>query len=254
MDQIVYIVLNVACFVPAIVFHEVAHGFAAYRLGDPTAKRAGRLSLNPVKHIDPFGTVLMPAMLMLANMPVFGYAKPVPYNPMYFKDKRKGDLIVGLAGPFANLVMACLGAVAAFALLPVDGTRLGLSLPYWTPISPWLFAAFALWTTMADEILAAYVSDGALYYLFMFLQMLTLLNLYFMFFNLLPIPPLDGSSIIAFFLPMRLLPKWYRIQRYALPVFMIAVILVPYVLHVNPVGIYLDVTAGNLYNLMYSFL
>lgn len=226
MDQIIYIVLNVACFVPAIVFHEVAHGFAAYRLGDPTAKRAGRLSLNPVKHIDPFGTVLMPAMLMLANMPVFGYAKPVPYNPMYFKDKRKGDLIVGLAGPFANLVMAALGALAAFAL----------------------------WTTMADEILAAYVSDGALYYLFMFLQMLTLLNLYFMFFNLLPIPPLDGSSIIAFFLPMRLLPKWYRIQRYALPVFMIAVILVPYVLHVNPVGIYLDVTAGNLYDLMYSFL
>lgn len=226
MDQIVYIVLNVACFVPAIVFHEVAHGFAAYRLGDPTAKRAGRLSLNPVKHIDPFGTVLMPAMLMLANMPVFGYAKPVPYNPMYFKDKRKGDLIVGLAGPFANLVMACLGALAAFAL----------------------------WTTMADEILAAYVSDGALCYLFMFLQMLTLLNLYFMFFNLLPIPPLDGSSIIAFFLPVRLLPKWYRIQRYALPVFMIAVILVPYVLHVNPVGIYLDVTAGNLYDLMYSFL
>ena len=218
--------MNVVCFVPAIVFHEVAHGFAAWRLGDPTAKRAGRLSLNPLKHIDPFGTVLMPAMLMLMNMQVFGYAKPVPYNPMYFKDKRKGDLIVGLAGPCANLVMACLGALVAFAL----------------------------WTAMPDAIVSSYVARDALYYVFfMLLPMFTLLNLYFMFFNLLPIPLLDGSSIIAFFLPVRLLPKWYQIQRYALPVFMIAVILVPYVLNVNPIGVYLDWTAGNLYNLLYSF-
>ena len=101
---------------PAIVFHEVMHGYAAYRLGDPTAKRAGRLSLNPLKHIDPFGTVLMPLMLMIMNMPVFGYAKPVPYNPSYFKDPRKGDLIVGLAGPSANLVMAILGAVVYTAM------------------------------------------------------------------------------------------------------------------------------------------
>ena len=224
--DIAYVIINILCFIPAIVFHEVAHGFAAWRLGDPTAKRAGRLSLNPLKHIDPFGTVIMPAMLMLMNAPVFGYAKPVPYNPMYFKDKRKGDLIVGLAGPCANLVMACVGAIIAFAL----------------------------WTTMSDEILAAYVADGLLYYVFYFLQMFSLLNLYFMFFNLLPIPPLDGSSIIAFFLPVRLLPKWYRIQQYALPVFMIVVILLPYILRVNPIGIYLNWTAGNIFDALYSFM
>ena len=225
--DIPYVVISILCFIPAIVFHEVAHGFAAWRLGDPTAKRAGRLSLNPLKHIDPFGTVLMPAMLMLMNAPVFGYAKPVPYNPMYFKDKRKGDLIVGLAGPCANLVMACLGALIAFAL----------------------------WTAMPDTLIASYFDQSLLYYVFfMFLPTFTLLNLYFMFFNLLPIPPLDGSSIIAFFLPVRLLPKWYRIQQYALPVFMIVVILLPYILHVNPIGIYLNWTAGSIYDALYSFM
>ena len=98
-SYIIYIVISVLCFVPAIVLHEVAHGFAAHKLGDPTAKSQGRLSLNPLKHVDPFGTVLMPLLLMAMGGPVFGYAKPVPYNPMYFKNLRKGEAIVGLAGP-----------------------------------------------------------------------------------------------------------------------------------------------------------
>ena len=97
-SYIIYIIISVLCFVPAIVLHEVAHGFAAHKLGDPTAKSQGRLSLNPLKHIDPFGTVLMPLLLMAMGGPVFGYAKPVPYNPMYFKNLRKGEAIVGLAG------------------------------------------------------------------------------------------------------------------------------------------------------------
>lgn len=109
-EYIIYIICSVLCFIPAIVFHEVAHGIAAYKLGDPTAKSAGRLSLNPLKHVDIFGTVIMPLALMALKMPVFGYAKPVPYNPSYFKDPRKGDLIVGLAGPSANLIMAIIGA------------------------------------------------------------------------------------------------------------------------------------------------
>ena len=94
--QLPYLICSILSFVPAIVLHEMAHGFAAWKLGDPTAKRAGRLSFNPLAHIDPFGTVIMPFLLMAMNMPVFGYAKPVPYNPAYFKDPRKGDLIVGL--------------------------------------------------------------------------------------------------------------------------------------------------------------
>lgn len=223
--DIPYIVCSILSFIPAIVFHEVAHGFAAYRLGDPTAKRAGRLSLNPLRHIDPFGTVIMPLLLMIMNLPVFGYAKPVPYNPTHFKNIRKGELVVGLAGPAANLAMALVGTVVAVALA----------------------------AAMPDAVLDSYVNGGVLFYLFFwYLPMFVLINLYFMFFNLLPIPPLDGSSIIGFFLPRRLLPKYYQIQRYALPVFMIVIILVPYILHVNPVGIYLDATAGSLYDLLFS--
>lgn len=109
-EYVIYIVFSIICFIPALVLHEVAHGFMAYKLGDPTAKRAGRLSLNPMKHIDIFGTVILPAILMFFKMPVIGYAKPVPYNPSYFKDPRKGDLLVGLAGPCANLIMALIGA------------------------------------------------------------------------------------------------------------------------------------------------
>mgnify|MGYP000391114427 CR=1 FL=1 len=165
----------------------------------------------------------MPLLLMAMNMPVFGYAKPVPYNPAYFKDARKGDLIVGLAGPAAqpragHLGRARLhGGVAAAA-----GERAG-------------------------------ANDLFYYFYTMFLPMFSLINLYLMFFNLLPIPPLDGSSIFAFFLPKKYLPQYYKVQRYAMPVFLVVVLLVPYVLHFNPIGIYLDVTAGNVFDLLFSF-
>lgn len=219
-----YIIISVLCFVPAIVLHEASHGFAAYKLGDPTAKRAGRLSMNPLKHVDPFGTVIMPLLLIAMNMPVFGYAKPVPYNPAYFKDPRKGDLIVGLAGPAANLAMAALAGLVAWVLFLV------------APVGQ-------------------LVQQSELFYYFylMFLPMFALINLYLMFFNLLPIPPLDGSSIFAFFLPAKYLPQYYRVQQYAMPVFLIVVLLLPYVLHFNPIGIYLNVTAGNVANLLFPF-
>ena len=177
MSQVAYIICSVLSFVPAIVLHEMAHGFAAYKLGDPTAKAAGRLSFNPMRHVDVFGTVLLPAMLMIANMPVFGYAKPVPYNPSYFKDPRKGDLIVGLAGPAANLAQAVLAAVVAWVLLPVAE--------------------------------AASANTVFLYFYFLFLPLFALINLYLMFFNLLPIPlgrvehlrVLHAEEILAAVLP-----------------------------------------------------
>lgn len=215
---LIYILCSILSFVPAIVFHEVAHGFAAFKLGDPTAKRSGRLSLNPLKHVDPFGTVILPAALMLLNMPVFGYAKPVPYNPSYFKDPRKGDFIVGIAGPLANFVLACIGAAVAHALLGVAPGLVGSK----------VFAYFYL----------------------VFLPMFVLINLYLMFFNLIPVPPLDGSSIFALVIPRKYLPKYYSIQRYALPVLMIALVVLPYVLGVNPFSWYLDATAGNIASLL----
>lgn len=221
MVNLPYIICSVLSFIPALVLHEVAHGFAAYKLGDPTAKRSGRLSLNPLKHIDPFGTVIMPLLLMAMNMPVFGYAKPVPYNPAYFKDPRKGDLIVGLAGPAANLVLAVLGAVVYTLVMLV------------LPVS------------------ALAQNDVFYYFLTLFLPMFSLINLYLMFFNLLPIPPLDGSSIFAILLPPKYLPKYYQIQQYAFPVFMIAIVVLPYVFNFNPFSWYLGVTAGNLFDFMF---
>lgn len=220
-----YLICAVLSFVPAIVFHEACHGFAAYRLGDPTAKRAGRLSFNPLKHVDPFGTVVMPLLLIAMNMPVFGYAKPVPYNPAYFKDPRKGDLIVGLAGPAANLALAVVAAIIAWALYLI------------VPVAQ---------LAMQNELFY--------YFYFMFLPLFALINLYLMFFNLLPIPPLDGSSIFAFFLPAKYLPQYYKVQQYAMPVFIIVILVLPYLLHFNPIGIYLSATAGNLANLLFPFV
>ena len=219
-----YLICSIVSFVPAIVLHEMSHGFAAYRLGDPTAKSAGRLSFNPLAHIDPFGTVIMPLLLMAMNMPVFGYAKPVPYNPSYFKDPRKGDLIVGLAGPAANLVLAILAAAIA-----------------------WLLYIFCPVAQLVVQ------NEAFSYFYLVFLPMFALINLYLMFFNLLPIPPLDGSSIFAFFMPVKWLPQYYKVQQYAFPIFMILVILVPYIANVNPFGVYLDATAGNLANVLFPF-
>lgn len=219
-EELAYYACAIISFAVALTGHEVAHGFAAYKLGDPTAKQAGRLSLNPLKHIDPFGTVILPLMLMVLHMPIFGYAKPVPYNPHYFKDPRKGDAITGFAGPLANLVMALLAAGIARMIYAV---------------SP-----FVLYSEVG-------------YFVMLLLSTFTLVNLYLMFFNLIPIPPLDGSSIIALFIPEKYLPKWYSIQQYAFPIFMIAIIALPYLVNFNPFSWYLDVTAGNVANAIFPF-
>jgi Zn-dependent protease len=166
--------------IPSITFHEFMHGYAAYRLGDPTAKNAGRLTLNPIKSIDPIGTILLPLLMFASGGPIFGYAKPVPYNPMYFKNLRKGELITGFSGPAANLALALFGAALA-----------------WGAVFVYPFAA-ALGQ-------AVYLVGSTL----------TLLNLVLMFFNLIPIPPLDGSSIVPIFLPDSAMRGWYQIQRYS---------------------------------------
>ncbi|MCL2528736.1 MAG: site-2 protease family protein [Coriobacteriia bacterium] len=211
------------CFVPAIVVHEVAHGFVAWKLGDPTAKDRGRLSLNPIRHIDPFGTVILPIALAIYGGPVFGYAKPVPYNPTYFKDIRKGELLTGMAGPASNLIMSIIGALITNVLLLV-GT-------FSAEVTMWIFY-------------------GGYYFVF--------INLVLMFFNLLPIPPLDGSSIIAIFLSDSALRKYYNVQRYALPILLLLLFVIPWAssslfgVQFNPIGIYISATAGNLTELFFS--
>lgn len=144
----------------SIVFHEIAHGFLAYRLGDPTAKYAGRLTLNPLKHLDPLGSFFLPLFMLILTSgrgPIFGWAKPVPINPYNFQDQKWGELKVAIAGPAANFLIAlAFGLLLRFVSLPD------------TP-----FAMFSI---------------------------ITIYNFFWGLFNLLPIPPLDGSHILFSFL------------------------------------------------------
>ncbi len=215
-----YYGIEILAFICAITFHEFMHGFVAFKLGDRTAARNGRLSFNPIRHVDPFGTLILPALLLLAGMPVFGYAKPVPFNPNNFKDPKKGELYVALAGPLGNLLLAVIGALL---LLGSAGV-----------------------VSLLPTVAAVYLQ--------MFLQMLIIINLYLMFFNLIPIPPLDGASIVVPFIPDEHMDTYYTIQQYALPVFMIAIILLPQVFNVDPIGWYLSVTAGNVYHLLVGLI
>jgi Zn-dependent protease len=153
----------------SITFHEVAHGYTAYLLGDPTAKQMGRLSLNPIKHIDPTGLI----MLFLFR---FGWAKPVPFNPNYFKNRKMGTLAVAIAGPVSNLIIA---VASLFSFV-------------WAPEA---FGGF--------------------------FGTLVQFNILFAVFNLLPIPPLDGSKILASLLPLRLESVFWKVERFGYPLLLI---------------------------------
>lgn len=172
LQEIIIYLLAIPAALLALSVHEFAHGYVAYRLGDPTPRSLGRLTLNPAKHLDPLGTVCMVLFR-------FGWAKPVPVNPRYFKDPRKGMALTAAAGPIANLILAFLGA-------------------FFFKLTAWLgtvvYAAFP----------SVYVTYFFLY-LAQFFLIFHYLNLSLCVFNLIPLPPLDGSRILCVFLP----PKWY---------------------------------------------
>ena len=167
-----------------VTLHEVAHGYTAYRFGDPTARNAGRLSLNPVRHADPFGTVILPLLLILMKSPfLFGWAKPVPFNPSYFQDARKGIFWVALAGPTANF-----GLALAFYLL----------LQFLVVMQPVLDAGNSGY--LQPVIMVAYFG--------------IFINIILGIFNLFPIPPLDGSKVLATFLPGRMAGQYMQLEKY----------------------------------------
>lgn len=164
----------IATFV-AIVFHEYAHGYVAHRLGDPTARDHGRLTLNPLAHIDPIGTVLLPLLLALFHSPfVFGWAKPVPVNATYFRNPFRGMLFVAVAGPITNLSLALVATgIGRAALSAVPLSVLGQG----TFVSNLAHAGFFL------------------------LGYFVIVNVVLAVFNMIPIPPLDGSRVLAYLLP-----------------------------------------------------
>lgn len=187
--------LTILALVPAlvfaIVFHEVAHGWTALALGDPTAKERRRLSLNPVRHVDPFGTLILPGLLALAGAPVFGWAKPVPVVQQRLRNPRLGMMAVAAAGPLTNLVMAALGALAVGLLVrggaPAEASAGG-------------FAILALTYFVA-------------------------INVFLAFFNLLPIPPFDGSHIVEGVLPRRWAAAYGKLRGVGMALFFVLVAL-----------------------------
>ncbi len=178
---------------PSVILHEVSHGWVANFFGDSTAKDNGRLTLNPLAHIDPFGTVLLPLMMVLAGLPAFGYAKPVPVNVSRLRNPRTQSLYVSLAGPLVNILLSGVGLV--ICLVAVHVTQ-----------SLTMFEV-GEYIGLANLVLAA--------------------------FNLIPIPPLDGSAIIERFVPRKQLPRYYQMRARALPVVMVLVVLDFLVFHVG---------------------
>jgi Zn-dependent protease len=164
-------IFAIAILIMSVVVHEVSHGFIANALGDPTAKYAGRLTLNPLKHLDFFGSILVPAFTYLIGGFIFGWAKPVPYNPYNLRDQKWGPALVGIAGPASNIFLALV---------------FGLSIRIMTVFAP-------------PEIAGAFLNIAGL---------IVLINLILAIFNLLPVPPLDGSKVLFAFLPY----KWTHIQ------------------------------------------
>ena len=176
--------LLIPCLVIAIVFHEVAHGWAALALGDPTAKERRRLSLNPIRHIDPVGTLLVPGAMALLGGPIFGWAKPVPVNFARLNNPRLGMMLVAAAGPATNVLLAALGAVA---LGLYAGSFEGL------------------------QDMSEFVLGGLLLFI--------TINVFLALFNLLPIPPFDGSHIVEGLLPRSLAHHYAKLRNLGMLLF-----------------------------------
>ncbi|HEX4694200.1 site-2 protease family protein [Sphingomonas sp.] len=179
----------------AIVFHEVAHGYLARLLGDRTAEREGRLTLNPIRHVDPIGTVLVPMVLALAHVPIFGWAKPVPVVASRMRHPRRDMALVALAGPGTNLVLAAITA----AVIGMVASRHGGALP--------------------GEGLAGFINENLVNFL--------LINVFLAIFNLLPVPPFDGGHVVEAVLPRPLAAQYARLRPFAFPVMLILLVVLP---------------------------
>jgi Zn-dependent protease len=174
-------VIFFGCLVVAVILHEISHGIVALWFGDRTAKEAGRLTLNPVPHIDPFGSIVLPAIGAITGLPVLAWAKPVPVNPSRLRHPRRDMLYVSLAGPATNFLLMFAAALAARAA--------------YHSVNP---VSYIDQLPLGIQILFSFA----------------LVNLFLGLFNLLPIPPLDGSSLIERVLPEAWLPHWYRFRPY----------------------------------------
>jgi len=194
--------------VPSIILHEISHGWVAKAFGDDTAARAGRLTLNPMKHVDPVGTLIVPALLALGGFGVFGWAKPVPVNVNRLRHPRNQGVLVSLAGPATNVGLAAISALVFVIMFKTTLLRTGTF-------------------TVTERVV------------FFF----SVVNIGLAAFNLLPIPPLDGSVLFERVLPARFWPNYLRIRQYTMPIIM-GLVLLNFYLHPGPLTWLLE----HLYN------
>jgi Zn-dependent protease len=182
----------------AIVFHEVAHGYVARIFGDPTADRLGRLTLNPIRHVDPIGTVVLPMVLAIAHAPIFGWAKPVPVDASRLRNPRRDMMLVALAGPATNFVLATFAALSLGAFvglhggIPADG---------------------------APHTVAGFVFDS--------LYSFVLVNVFLGVFNLIPLPPFDGGHVVQGLLPRAAAIQYSKLARFGFPLLLFLLFVLP---------------------------
>lgn len=179
----------------AITIHEASHGWAAYKMGDPTAYAMGRITLNPIAHIDPIGTILLPLILVIMGAPPFGWAKPVPVNPMNLRDPRRDNLIISAAGPLSNF------SVAFFAFLGIQLLKI---------VNPGLFHPYGGLSGPASGI-------------FLILYYTVLINVILAVFNLIPIPPLDGSGVLIGLISEEAAAKYEQLRPYGFIILLVLI-------------------------------
>ncbi len=217
------ILIALVAAILAITLHEMAHGWCALALGDDTARKAGRLTVNPIAHVDPFGTIVLPGILAIGQLLtigrigfMFGWAKPVPVAAWKFRNPRRGMMIVAAAGPAMNFLLAWLMAVV-IRLLP--------------PLSP-----------AVDQIVILFAESFILY------------NLVLGLFNLLPVPPLDGGRIVVGLLPEQAAKSWAKLERFGIILVLLVVFLLPramsdiFGVHFDPVGAVLNTALPRVFD------
>ena len=215
LTRIINAALVIVVVVVSASLHEFGHAYAAWRCGDPTAAEQGRLTINPAAHVDPFGSVLLPLILSLAGGVTLAYAKPVPYDPRRLRDRRRDEVIVAVAGPAMNLIQAIVGAVA-----------FRIAAPHLVPLGNA--------GTWAARLLLMYVS----------------VNVSLMLFNLIPLPPLDGSKILMPLFKGEALRRYYQVQRYAMPIMLVLLFVLPEYLGIDPVGAFVGGVGGQILDLL----
>ena len=204
--DVALILFQVVALVLAFSVHECSHAYAAWRLGDPTAKMLGRVTLNPLKHLDPLGSVLFPLIAMFYHLPLIGWAKPCPVTPRNFKHYRRDDILTTMAGPASNLAMAT-GAFLLLILMKHVVAGGGLA----------IVAAMALAFHFQGIDLTALPS---LFPIALLLYYVLLINLTLFIFNLIPIPPLDGSRVLRHYLPYGALKVYDNLGIFSLLIMM----------------------------------